>query len=391
MLHLKKAFIIYLFLNLSIYLYIWKFHRLIPLNEQLYKNSAYHYYHDERFASGKFDLLRVFGIYDAQWYLKIAGNGYPKNPDIKEVSFKLDMERLSFAFFPLYPLTLFIFNLAVGYLELTAFLLSHVLLMVNFLSLYFFVSGLFSESLAFKTVFLIFFFPFSLFFRSYYTEGLFLLLLIWYSYFMIKKSWVKASLFQGLLAVTRPTGLFLIPLTLIFLSADLLRKKKNSFSFYFVCLLFIFVFFGFWLLFNYQMTGNYLFWKEIQSAWFFKNTFYEILKHNYLLLKSFVYLPLHDIHASKIDLLTFYSFGWLIILSLSFLKKELWWISFLMWIIPVLLRDTTSISRFQIVSFPVFIFLASKLNKTYFALVSAVFYSATLYVSLYFINWYWLG
>jgi len=390
MTRLPRAFIIFIFINISLYFYIWKFHNLVPLNDYLYINSAYHYFDDERLTGGRFNLIRALGVYDSQWYLKIADRGYPQNPDNSEINYKLDMERLSYAFFPLYPLVLAFINLGIGYLELTAFIFSLVLMAADFYSLYFVVTKLYGAKIAFKTAILIFIFPFSLFFRSYYTEGLFLFFLIWYSYFLIKKNWLKTSLFQGLLAVTRPTGLFLVPLTLILMTNDFIRNKKAPYK-YFVNLLLIFGFFSVWVMFNYQMTGNLFYWKEVQSAWFFQNTFTDIIKHNYVLLKYFFYLPLHDIHASKIDLITFYSFGWLIVLSISFLKKELWWVSFLMWIVPVLLRDTTSISRFQAVSFPLFIFIASRLNRTGFAVVGAVFYSITLFVSLYFINWYWVG
>jgi len=139
------------------------------------------------------------------------------------------------------------------------------------------------------------------------------------------------------------------------------------------------------------MTGNLFYWKDVQTSWFSLTSLFAVLKHNYLLLQSFFLLPLHDIHASKIDILSFLLFGWGIFLSIGKLRKEFWWASFLMWILPVLIKDTTSYTRYQTVSFPLFIYLASSLNRKYFALLAAIFYALLLFISLYFVNWNWLG
>ena len=260
----------------------------------------------------------------------------------------------------------------------------------NFYSLYYVTSGLYKEQIAYKTVFLLFLFPFSLFYRSYFTEGLFLLLLIWYCYFLIKRKWGALSLFQGLLTVTRPTGLFFLPLTLILMAGSLINKKINPAK-ALIYLPLMFGFFALWLIFNYQMTGNIFYWKDVQTQWVSAKSFFDIMKHNYILLKSFFSLPFHAIHYSRVDILTFFGFGWVLWFSLSFLKKELWWVSFLMWIIPLVIRDTTSYSRYQIVSFPLFIYLSSILNRKHFALISSFLFALLLFLSLYFVNWYWFG
>lgn len=388
--HFKKALIIFIFINLFLYLYMWKFNNLLPFRSDLYLYSSHHYLYDDRISGGKFDFLRSLGQWDAQWYLKIADSGYPKNPQVTSMEDKNVMDGLTYAFFPLYPALLAIFNLFIGYIELSAFIFSLMLLGANFYSLYFVVSKIYNENIAYKTTFLLFLFPFSIFYRSYFTEGLFLLLLIWYAYFLIQRKWLKASFSQGLLIITRPNGLFLLPVTIYLFIREFAIKNRN-FSKLIINLLLIFGFFTIWLVFNWKMTGNIFFWKDVQTSWFSSQSILEILNHNYLLLKNFVKLPLHDIHASKIDLLIFYIAGWIIIYSYSFLKKELWWTAFVIWFIPLMLKDSSAYSRYQSVSFPVFIYLASLLNKKSFAVMAAVFYALLLFISLYFVNWNWIG
>ena len=390
MIRFKQAFLIFIFINLSLYLYISKFHYLVPFRAGLYIYTAHHYLHDERLGTGGFKLLRALGQYDAQWYLRIADKGYPFKPTNANLEDKSVMNGLTYAFFPLYPLLLSILNYLVGSIELTAFIMSLSLLAAGFYSLYWVTARLYNQQIAYKTAFLLFLFPFSIFYRSYYTEGLFLLLLIWYVFFLVKKNLFAVSLMQGLLMVTRPTGLFLTPLTLILMLKDVIKKKIDA-SKVLLYLSLIFIFFSVWLIFNWKMTGNIFYWKFVQNSWFSTGSFFDVLRHNYFLLKSFFLLPLHDIHASKIDILAFLLFGWGVFHSIGFLKKELWWVSMLMWIMPILIKDTTSFTRYQIVSFPIFIYLASLLNRKWLAVIASIFYALLLFLSLYFVNWTWLG
>lgn len=369
---------------------MWKFNNLVPFRTDLYQYSSHHYLYDERVSGGEFNFLRALGQWDAQWYLKIADQGYPKNPTDTIMANKTVMDGLSYAFFPLYPILLAIFNMIFGYIELSAFIFSLILLGANFYSLYFVVSKIYNENIAYKTVFLLFLFPFSIFYRSYFAEGLFLLILTWFSYFLIKREWLKASLFQGLLMVTKPHGLFLLLITLPLMIKDIVYKKQKIPGIIYNLVL-VFVFFTVWLIYNKSMTGNYLYWKEVQLSFFSTQSVIEIIRHNFLLIISLFKLPLHDMHASRIDLLVLIYTGMLLYSSRKYLLKELWSISFFIWLIPMLIKDPASYSRYQIVSFPIFIYLASTLDSKWFNIISSVFYGVLLVISLYFVNWYWIG
>ncbi|OGF98890.1 hypothetical protein A2153_00700 [Candidatus Gottesmanbacteria bacterium RBG_16_38_7b] len=386
--HLKKAVLIYFFINLFLYLYMWKYHYLVPFNESNYLYASHHYLLEDR-SKGQFNFLRALGQFDAQWYLKIADSGYPENPTVIVMEDKTVMDGLTYAFFPLYPLILSVLNILFNNIEITAFIFTQVMLIANFISLYYVVNDLYGENIAYKTVFLLFLFPFSIFFRSFFSELVFLPLLIWYSYFLIQRKWFITSVFTGLLIITRSPGLFLIPLTLILLFFDLIKRKLNIIRVIFY-LLIISVPFSVWLFFNYYMTGRMLYWLEVRNSWFSSESIINTVSYNLLLLKSFFNLPLLALHGSRIDsLIIIYSFI-MLFYGLKFLRKELWWISFLL-LTPLLFTDTTSFSRYQTVSFPLFVYLASTLNRRWFAAIASVFYAVLLFASHYFINWYWLG
>src|SRR3989338_4942180 len=191
------------------------------------------------------------------------------------------------------------------------------------------------------------------------------------------QNWFITSVFTGLLIITRSPGLFLIPLTLILLFFDLIKRKLNIIRVIFY-LLIISVPFSVWLFFNYYMTGRMLYWLEVRNSWFSSVIIINTVSYNLLLLKSFFNLPLLALHGSRIDsLIIIYSFI-MLFYGLKFLRKELWWISFLL-LTPLLFTDTTSFSRYQTVSFPLFVYLASTLNRRWFAAIASVFYAVLLF------------
>ena len=164
---------IFVLLNVFLYFFIIVFHNLIPFNKDNYIHSSHHYFEDPRFVGGNFNLLRALGQYDAQWYLGIASDGYPAHMMRLDESSEGESEILSYAFFPLYPLVVGAFKNVLGGVELSAFIVSNILLLLNFCSLYYAVSKIFNKNVAIKTCFLLFLFPFSIFFAVILLKGYF--------------------------------------------------------------------------------------------------------------------------------------------------------------------------------------------------------------------------
>jgi len=383
-------FLFFLIFNVLLYLFIQNFNQTIKFNNLNYKYNAHHYFQDERINGGPFNLLRALGQYDAQWYLKVANSGYPKDPENTNLSDKSEMGSLSYAFFPLYPLLLFLFNKVFANIETSAFILSNILLLVNFISLIYVVGKLFSKQIAYKAVFLLFTFPFAIFFRSYFTEGLQLFLLIWFSYFLVKKRWVKSAIFLSFLTITKGN---VILLTILFFYTCFREVKPKSFfkKDMMALLAIVFAPFLLWIAFNYIYTGNPLYFYNIRSEWFKPSFPLLPLLWNFALLFYYPALPFHSFHLSMIDYLSVILILLLLFKSKKLLGYKLWWMSFLLWITPLLVTDTMSYTRYEIVSFPIFIYLAHVLKKISYFIVLGVFLIGLFAASILFVNWYWLG
>ena len=382
-------FSVFIILNILLYLFVFLFNSKIPFSKFDYTKNAHHYFIDPRINGGKFDFLRTMGQYDAQWYLKIANEGYPKNPIVTDMNNKSLLDGLTYAFFPLYPLILAFANFPIKNIELAAFIVSNVFMVAIFFSLYIVVKNLYGENKALKTIFLLFFFPFAIFYRSYFTEGLFLLLLIWFSYFLIKKQWLRTAFFLSLLFVTRPNGAVLGLLFLFFIVNAYMHKRVGGRIFIGSLVISIIPFIG-WLIFCFVNTGNPIYWMTVQSNWNYPR-FPISLFWNIFIIFNFFSLPIHSFHASKIDVLTIIFVGILLFFSKKKLRPEFWWISFILWIVPLITRDTMSFTRYQIVSFPLFLFLAQKLKGKRYIFLLSLFCFSLFFLSLFFINWYWIG
>lgn len=368
------------------YLNIIFYHQNRPFHLDNYRNNAHHYFTDPRVLNGnidkeKFDLIRGLGQFDAQWYLKIADQGYPAINN---------MGSLNYAFFPLYPILLAFLNIPLQKLEMSAFFLSNLFIAVNFISLIIVISRLYDKELGFKTAFLLFFFPFAIFYRSYYPEGLFLFLLIWFSYFLIKRSWLYTSVFLSFLLVTKPQGIFISIVYLYFLIKDIKERKINSKK-VLPNMFITSIPFSLWLVYNFQKTGNPFFWANVQKVWYENQSILFLIKRIILSIIHFPKLPFHSFHYSQVDILMIIIVTILLIYSRKFLKKELWLISLVLSLLPLLIKDTMSFSRYQIISFPLFLYLAYKLKGGNYLMILGIFLLTFLWLSLYFVNWFWVG
>lgn len=381
------SLVLFIIFNKLLFVFAFSHHNAIPLDKKAY-GTAHHYLHDTRISSNSYEFLRSLNVWDAQWYTKIAEVGYPSKQ--KGFNDGTPMGKLTYAFFPLYPVVLSLGNVFIHNIELTAFWLMNLLLAVNFFSLYYVVSKLYSESLAIKTAWLLFIFPFSVFYRSYYTEGIFLLLLIWFSYFLIQKKWLFATVFAALLFVTRPNGIILSGILFFSLYRATLVGKLYPLKAVGYAFLSLSLFLA-WLYFCYKSAGNAFYWVEIQKVWYKSPGIAETFVNNVSTYFSFYDLPFHEQRKSQLDTAMLVVTLFFLVISKKFLKPQLWWVSFLIWLVPLLTRDTMSFTRYQIISFPLFIYLAHILRGMTLRIVSGIFLVLLFITMLYFVNWYWIG
>ncbi|OGM15782.1 hypothetical protein A2V56_02520 [Candidatus Woesebacteria bacterium RBG_19FT_COMBO_42_9] len=387
-LSVTNGLILFFALNALLYLFIVQFNQKVEFNKYNYLYNAHHFLEDPRVNGGKFNLFRALGQYDSQWYLKIASFGYPKNPSPPDINNKSEMGGATFAFFPLYPIFLSLINILVKNIEVSAFLLSNISLIANFISLTYIVGKLYKFSLALKTAFLLFLFPFGIFFRSYYPESLLLLFLTWFSFFLIKKNFLASSIFLSLMNVTKGNLLLLNFVFFYFLYRNF-KKQGGLYSKYLITILVVIIPFSSWIIFNYLKTGNPIYFYTTQGVWY-GNTFPGPLLTIYSVF-NFPRLPFHSFHFSQVEIIVMLTLLVLLIKSKKYLLKELWFISFFIWLAPLFLRDTMSFTRYQSISFPLFIYLAYSLKGKAYWMVAGLFFVGLFITSLFFVNWYWVG
>lgn len=392
----SKAFLIsltiFLMLQLFLYLFIFFSHQNVQFANGHYLFHSHHYLQDPRIVGEGFSFLRAIGAWDGQWYLRIADAGYPAKALFDSHPEPQYMGALTYAFFPFFPLIVSVVDLLFQNVELSAFIINNVLLVACFFSLYFVVTKLFSKEVAVRTIFLFLLFPMTIFYRSYYTEPLFLLMLIWWNYFLIKKQWFYATLLVSLLFVTRPNGIVLGVIMAVVFFYHVFKAKMPAWKAIVYLGLSSLPFLG-WLYFNYVQTANPLYWHYVQSVWFRSPSVWHTIKLHMQQIVSFFELPLHAAHTSKIDVLFLVVSLFFIIKSRKFFAKYpvLWWFSLLFWLVPFLTKDLQSYSRYQMLSFPLFIYIAAHVNGISFYLIAAFFYVIMLLTFLYFINWHWVG
>ncbi|MCJ7740236.1 hypothetical protein MUP32_02880 [Candidatus Microgenomates bacterium] len=140
-----------------------------------------------------------FANFDGVHYLTIAKTGYSAN--------------FTQVFFPFYPFLINLIHEILPFLDLITIgiLLSSLLFLVSLFMLFKLLRLDYQD----KTVkwFLAFLvlFPTSFYFGSLYTESLFLVLIIGTYYFARRKNWWLAGIFGGLASATRLIGIFLLP------------------------------------------------------------------------------------------------------------------------------------------------------------------------------------
>ncbi len=396
----KKGFLKYLLfftlLNFILYFFIWGLGQKTKINVVDY-NVGYHYFPDPRALGQKPDIFKSLLVFDAQWYMKIVAEGYPKilgNLPLQKLAVA---DAATYAFFPLYPMVVFLVNKMVNNIPLTIFIFSNFLILFNFLLLYLFIKTIDSDRVAIKTALLTFLFPMAIVLRSGYAETFFLTLLIIFSYLISKKKFSSAAVIYGLMTITKANS---FPLVLILIYEAL--KSQGKFSLikkiqHTIFLLFlsglplaIFIYYCF------QKTGNPFIFLKVRALWYSNTLNWPWLLFSHLLdnlyaMVEFPFLKFHQFASSKVEVVTVALILYLLIKSYRKIPSFLWYISFLFWLFPILTTTLLSYTRYQVVSFPIFYFLAKKLMGWRYVILLAAFVVGIFIVSRYFVGWYWVG
>lgn len=351
-----KAFVIWM-LGLLIILFFAV--KLLPVQKNFLGGGYNNYL--------KAPVFWALGNFDGEHYVSIASSGYGFGEH---------------AFFPVYPVIVRTLGNFFGatqisyyasgiFVSLSAFLL-------GLLGFYKLLRLDFNEKLSQLAVVLLLVFPTSFYFAAVYTESLFFALAVWSFYMARKKMWTYAAVFGIILTATRFVGLIIFPALLVEWYVQN-RKSKNLLKIFPTILLSIptgllgymyyldrtihnkLAFYGELSMFGEQRSSHPILLPQVIYRYVFK-----ILPG----LKT-IYFPViySTILEFAIGCLFFAASIW------AFFKTRLSYALFLAlgYIIPTLSGSFSSLPRYVLVLFPVYILLAGILNgrkKYLFAFLS---------------------
>lgn len=383
-----KGLVVFFLLHITYFLILLFSYQTVPLNKYLY-SSGFHYIEDTRVTYHQFSFLNALSAWDGQWYYRIAHAGYTTKIETSAHAGHVFLDQYAYAFLPLYPYTVAFFDILIQNTLLSFFIVSNLILIALFFTTYYVVSKLYSSKIAMRTSFLLLFFPLGLFYRTYYSEGLFLLLLLWFSYVLIKRNWWQVCISLALLYLTKVNGLFLlIPLSYVLLKEVKDKKLSKIKALAIIIAPFISLTF---LYFIGVLNMNYGFiWIYAHNFWGPKVSVIQNVFNNIQTIFNFVQLPFHDYKPSKTEILAFIAGIILLIKSKKVLRPELWWIAFALCVTPLFLKNFTSYARYEIVIFPFFIYLAKRLHGIWYYATVALFFTGLVWFSIIFLNWGWI-
>lgn len=312
--------------------------------------------------------------FDALWYEEIAKNNYQNQP-------------LTRAFFPLYPLVV---NGVAKIFQTTfavcAFFLNTFLTILVFYLLYHLTRMDHDEKTALRTVIIYAFFPASFFLLTPYAESLLFVLILLSLIFARKGSFLLASIFAGLSAMTKPyAAAIILPLLVILFRNFSPRKYILKY------LLLIIIPLAFLSVLGYQdymtKTSKSIFF-ALENGWRFRPSWpYEPL---FAQLKLMVKNPYDLPNGLNLAVVLFTVYQ----LIYSFLKKE--WDSFifilvffaLFYFFPFNGDQLFSVSRHALIFFPLFMHLAVlKVSN----ITEILYFSSSLILMIIFFIYYTFG
>jgi hypothetical protein len=326
--------------------------------------------------------------WDAEWYFKIATEGYRYNGDPNVYQ--------NIVFYPLYPL------LARGLAAIGGIGIPDALLLVSNISGFFAIVLLFKlvreefgDSTGLATIALVSFFPTSVLLSAGYTEPLELLLIVAFFLVLKRKRYFSAALFAGLAVGDRSTGILLTPILLWEMWRNLDRKQFAVAAI--PCA--VIATSGLWLFMIYlrhDFADPFVF-SEGQTAFTRGTTLGERLV-SALKLDPFTRMILDDWNPWGLD--SWFTLGFIVLILIGCFRLRVSWTLFAIGVLllPYLTLSggpsgLVSMSRFNLVSFPLFVTMAQLGLRARWLLLGAIgMLSAALFMdAALFARRIWIG
>lgn len=329
--------------------------------------------------------LWSFANFDGVHYLTIAANGYTA--------------QYTQVFFPLYPLLLGITQRIFPFLGpiLNGLFISNIFFL---LSLYMFAKLLaldYKKDIIKWILLFLLTFPTSFFFGSIYTESLFFFLVIASLYTARKRKWLLVGILGGLASATKLIGIFLLPaLILEMIDKQNLRFKSIIYTLRSPLLL-IPVGLLSYMLYLQVNFGDWLYFWHAQPVFGAERVGSSIVLLPQVIwryLKIFTTLPI-TAESYWVSMEEFIStLGSLILLYIAYRKKvrpSYLLFSILAVITPTLTGTFSSMPRYILMAFPIFISLGMLKSKLFKIILIFVFTALLVLLTLFFTRGHWVG
>jgi hypothetical protein len=327
--------------------------------------------------------------WDSEWYKIIASEGYKYNGDPSLTQ--------TVVFYPLYPALCRLVSEILRIEVVDSMLLVANLAAVAAVVLLFrLVRERFGDGTALASVAMISFFPSSIFLSAGYTESLALLLMVSFFVAVAGQRFFAAAMLAGLAVATRSSGIVLFPVLLW----ELWRCRSPRRFLIEAVPLSITATSGLWLYILYLgfAFGQPLAFADGQAA-FHENTTMSARLLSALRLEPFGKIDLTDLSPAGLDQWFTLIFLALIVCSwFTGVSRGMTLFSAMLLALPYLTlcggpAGFTSMARFNIVSFPLFVVMARLTDRWSWAVAAIVgiFGGLLLMYSALFAQWQWIG
>lgn len=370
---MKKIFLIFLLWRIGTFVISWLSPLFIPVF-----GAKFPYFQERLVQTGLPHAIWSFGNFDGVHYLSIAQNSYSA--------------QYTQAFFPLYPIVVKVFSLPFNYFlnEKAAYLISALL--VSNLSFLFFLIVFFNlikikfdEKVATWSLIFLVCFPTSFYFGAVYSESLFLLLITSAYYLAEKNKFFLASILGGFSASTRVIGVFLAPT---------LKFSKNPKLL--LTLLIIPTGLVLYIIYLKIAFNNPLYFINAQNAFGNQRSTGELI---FLPQVIFRYIKIFMTTSGLVLVSSIFEFAAAffayVILFLCFgqnkIKRE--WIVFSLIAIslPTLTGTLSSMPRYILVAFPIYIYLATVKNTLVKVIILTILTTILTIATAAFSQGYWVA
>lgn len=332
--------------------------------------ARFPYFEERLIASNLPHFIWSFGNFDGVHYLGIAKDAYAY--------------QFTQVFFPFYPLLIKLLSTLTGNLIISALLISNTAFLIGLMIFFKLLSRVFDEKVALWSIIFALVFPTSFYFGAIYTEGIFFLMIITSFYLLEKNRILAASLIGSLASATRLVGIFMGP------SLFTKRAKMNLMPLLIVPLGFLAYVIYLKLAFN-----NPLYFLSAQTIFGQERSTTSIILLPQVLWRYFkILMTTHGLifvnAVFELSSTIFVLFALYLALKKKF--KAQWLVfSLLAVLTPTLTGTLTSMPRYILVAFPIYVVLA-QIKNTFVKLFVVVISLILLFAStVLFTQGYWVA